>query len=133
MNRVVMKVRELYNYIEAGQIVIRYTDRLGPFQKEFDDVQELALYLKENPEVARYFKYVPKKEMEPLPLRPEGDPVHETMKLFLKQSYNKALPMTEGLKQCLNDQLVSHLSVGYSLTDLGKRYVYQMKYGSKKV
>jgi hypothetical protein len=128
-NYVVMREIPIYPPLRDMQITVSYTDRGGYVCKMFNNVDELASFFKSNPEIAREFGYVRKKEMPPEPPK-KIDDLEEAMKEFLNSNSINRIWNSAGRIKALNLRLVELRANGYVLTKEGQQYVERLK--SKK-
>jgi hypothetical protein len=115
----------MFGPISEARIEVSYRDRNGHTIKAFANVQELAEFLKCNPQLAKVFGYVAKKPKSPEPK--DEDPVRDTMILFLERSVLSSTYNSAGLIMCQQKFLIEKISLGYVLTNSGKRYLERLE------
>lgn len=124
-----MREIPIYPPLRDKQITVSYTDKSGYISKMFANVDELASFFKSNPEIAREFGYVPKKEKPPQPPK-KIDDLEEAMKEFIRTDSINRIWNNAGRIKAMEKGFVTMHANGYVLTKEGKEYVEMLR--SKK-
>lgn len=119
----------LYPPLRDKEITVSFTDRTGQVIRKFADVDELARFFKDNPQVAREFGYVRKDRKEDELEEKKPDPVRETMMRFLNGETVLKGYATEGVHQAASKFLIEKTSMGWVRTDAGKKYLAKLEKG----
>jgi hypothetical protein len=120
-----MREIPLYPPVSEVRLELSYRDSLGVTIKSFNNVQELAEFLKSNPPLARQLSYVPKK---PKPSNPDpSEKVKETMRLFMRANILSGLYADAGVIMCAQKLLIEKISTGWVLTVKGKDYIEKLR------
>jgi hypothetical protein len=117
-----MREIPIYPPLRDKEITVTYTDKGGFVRKVFNNVDELALFFKDNPVIAREFGYVPKKEKPPEPHK-KIDDLEEAMKEFIRTDSINRIWNNAGRILAMEKGWVTMHANGYVLTKEGKEYI----------
>ncbi|HMJ67569.1 MAG TPA: hypothetical protein VK508_01675 [Cyclobacteriaceae bacterium] len=120
-----MREIPLYPPVSEVRLELSYRDSLGVTIKSFNNVNELAEFLKSNPPLAKELSYVPKKSKPPSP--DPNEKVKETMKLFMRANILSALYADAGVIMCAQKLLIEKIKTGWVLTVKGKEYIEKLR------
>lgn len=121
-----MREIPIYPPIKDGQLTLSYTDRTGFVSKNFANVEELAQFFRSNPLIAKHFGYIPKGHKPELGSELPPDRVRDTMKRFTNERILNGYA-DAGIHECAQLRLIEKISLGWVITNEGKKYLEQLE------
>jgi hypothetical protein len=106
--------------ISGAKIEISFKDRAGSVRLSFNNVQELAEFLKSHCPIAEALGYIKK---QPVNISAEEQEIRNVMGQFLKNTYQSSLKTPMGQRLCIEKRLIERWGDGWVISELGNLYL----------